>query len=736
MNDSRLPGFHELDISGRIETLRQRGYLSADDAERLRGGHHVLSSAAADRIIENVVGVFGLPFAVAPNFRVNDRDYIVPLVVEEPSIVAALSSAARLARNGGGFHATSEESLLAGQVYITGAADAPAALQAVQVEKQALVDFANDVHPRLVARGGGVRDLTVELLELPDGEPLIRVHLLVDTVDAMGANLVNTVCERVAPRIASLCEGDVALRILSNLADRAVVTARARFRTDDLGGRGFDGDAVRDGIVTANNIALADPYRAATHNKGVMNGIDALAIATGNDWRAIEAGAHSFAAANGQYRPLTQWTATSDGDLLGELSLPLKIGTVGGTLEANASAALGLAISGTGSAKELAELMAAVGLAQNFAALRALVGRGIQHGHMKLHARSLVAAVGAPDGVFEEVVSRLVDSGEVKRWKAQEILEDMTGTVGPRAAPNASAAGKVILFGEHAAVYGRHALALPIPNAVRVTVEPTETPTSLAIPNWGLAGKIDFDNPQGIDAAVALILRQLELLGKQFQITVDSDLPRGVGLGSSAAIAVALTRAICDVAGLTIDDERINAIAYECEKLAHGTPSGVDNAISTFALPMSFQNDGTLKMEPLTLTEVPPIVIACSNEVGLTSEQVAGVRARYERAPGLYDALFDEIDQISVAGVDLLQNGRYEELGLAMNVCHGLLNALEVSTPELERMVTLARAAGAAGAKLTGGGGGGSIVALCPGALDRVRAALREAGYRTLVLDS
>lgn len=736
MKDSRLAGFHKRDIAGRIELLRQQGFLSAGDAERLRDGRHVLSGVAADKIIENVVGVFGLPFAVAPNFRVNNRNYIVPLVVEEPSIVAALSSAARLARNSGGFHASSEESLLAGQVYVTGVANPAAALRAVQTEKTDLLDFANDVHPRLMARGGGVRDLDVELLELPGGAPLIRVHLMIETVDAMGANLVNTVCEAVAPKIASLCEGDVALRILSNLADRAIVTARVRYSTGDLGGKGLAGEAVRDAIVTANDIASADPYRAATHNKGVMNGIDALAIATGNDWRAIEAGAHSYAAASGRYRPLTQWTATRDGDLLGEISLPLKIGTVGGTLDANPSAALGLAISGTKSAPELAELMAAVGLAQNFAALRALVGLGIQHGHMKLHARSLVAAVGTPDDVFEEVVARLIDSGEVKRWKAQEILDDIQGNIGRLAAPTASAAGKVILFGEHAAVYGRHALALPIRNAVRVTVEPAKTFTSLTIPNWGISGKIDLGHPRGVDAVVELVLRQLELQTMNFTISVDSDLPRGVGLGSSAAIAVALTRAICDVVGLTINDDRVNAIAYECEKLAHGTPSGVDNTISTFAAPMLFQNDGTLKIEPVTLSEAPPIVIACSNKVGLTSEQVAGVRARYERAPALYGAIFDEIDQISVAGADLLQNGLYEELGLAMNVCHGLLNALEVSTPELESMVALARTAGAAGAKLTGGGGGGSIVALCPDALDRVRNALKEAGYRTLVLKS
>lgn len=734
MNDSRIAGLYKLNVAERIEALRQHGWLSPDDAERLRDGRQVLSSVAADKIIENVVGVFGLPFSIAPNFRVNDRDYMVPLVVEEPSIVAALSGAARLARNSGGFHASCDESLLAGQVHVTGVVNADVAVQVLQDEKLALLDAANDVHPRLSARGGGVRDLEVRRLELPDGAPLIRVHLLVDTVDAMGANLVNTICEAIAPTIARLCQGEVSLRILSNLADRSVVTASVSYKPADLSGNGFDGDVIRDAIVMANNIALADPHRAATHNKGIMNGVDALAIATGNDWRAIEAGAHSFAAASGKYLPLTQWTVNTNGDLLGEIAIPLKAGTVGGTLDANPAAALGLAITGTKSASELALLMAAVGLAQNFAALRALASSGIQQGHMKLHARSLAAAVGTPDEHFDDVVAKLIESGEVKRWKAEEILEQVAASTSRQKAPNATAAGKVILIGEHAAVYGRHALALPIPDAVSVVVEAAEATTSLAIPNWGISGKIDLNDPEGIAAAIALILEQLGITGADFSITVDSQLPRAMGLGSSAAIAVAVTKAICDVMQLSVGNERINEIAFECEKLAHGTPSGVDNTISTYAQPMLFCNDGTLRVEPLSLTEVPPIVIACSNEVGLTSEQVAGVRSRYDRAPQRYNALFDEIDEISLAGAELLQAQNYEELGLAMNVCHGLLNALQVSTPELERMVTLARRSGAAGAKLTGGGGGGSIVALCPGTMDSVQSALQHAGYRTLVL--
>ncbi|MBT8103837.1 MAG: hydroxymethylglutaryl-CoA reductase, degradative [Gammaproteobacteria bacterium] len=732
MNDSRIAGLYKLNVAERIDTLAREGWLTSADADRLRDGRQVLSSVAADKIIENVVGVFGLPFAIAPNFRVNDRDYIVPLVVEEPSIVAALSDAARRARGSGGFHASCDESLLAGQVYISGIAHADAAMEALRAAKQEVLDAANEVHPRLSARGGGVRDLEVRLFSLPDGTPLIRVHLWVDTADAMGANLVNTICEAVAPRIATLCQGDVSLRILSNLADRSIVTARVRYLPEDLTGSGFDGAAVRDAIVMASNIATVDPHRAATHNKGIMNGVDALAIATGNDWRAIEAGAHSFAAASGQYRPLTRWTAGTDGALLGEIAIPLKVGTVGGTLDANPAAALGLAVTGAKKATELASLMASVGLAQNFAALRALASSGIQQGHMKLHARSVAAAAGTPDEHFDAVVARLIDSGEIKDWKAEQILDEIRAKGSRQDAPNGTAAGKVILFGEHAAVYGRHALALPIPDAVRVYVEQAERTTSVAIPDWGISGDIDLENLHGVDAAINLILRQLDIPEACFSITVDTRLPRAMGLGSSAAIAVAVTRAICDVMQLPVTDERINAIVFECEKLAHGTPSGVDNTISTYAEPMLFCNDGALQSEALTLTEIPPLVIACSNELGLTSEQVAGVRSRYEQAPRRYEALFDEIDKISRSGAQLLQSRNYKALGLAMNVCHGLLNAIEVSTPELERMVTLARQAGAVGAKLTGGGGGGSIVALCPGTVDDVRTAMQQAGYRTL----
>ena len=712
MSDSRIKGLYKLSVTERIARLRELGWLSAEDAACLRGGYHVLAAQAADHMIENALGVFGMPFGVAPNFVVNGRECLVPLVVEEPSIVAGLSSAAAMARSQGGFKVEHDGSLLIGQVHITDVADADQAIAALEKTKPALLDAANAVHPRLSNRGGGVRDIELRLFELPDGKPLIAVHVLVDTCDAMGANLVNSICEAIGPDVAAACEGNVALRILSNLADRSLFTARVRY---DLP------DNVRDAIITANDIALVDPYRAATHNKGVMNGVDAVAIATGNDWRAIEAGAHAYAAMSGRYRSLTRWSAAANGDLLGEISLPLKVATVGGTLKSNPGAALGLAMTGANSAIELAELMAAVGLAQNFAALRALATSGIQAGHMKLHARSVVASAGTPDALFDEVVAKLIDSGEIKDWKAREILADMRSQAARTdeiaSGASGTAAGKVILLGEHGVVYGRHALALPIPDGVKVTVT--------------RASELSHDLPGEF---VDLLLNELGVDDRGWRISIDSQLPFGKGLGSSAAIAVAIARAFNNALQLGLDDEGVNAIAFASEKLAHGTPSGVDNTLATFSRPMLFRNAGGLQFESLGIDTPPPLIVAWGQETGRTTEQVAGVRKRREQSVAHFDYLFDEMDRLSQQGAALLQAAKWEELGALMNICHGLLNAIGVSTPDLERMVALARQSGAVGAKITGAGGGGSMVALCPGNASAVDAELRRAGYQTLVL--
>jgi len=432
-----------------------------------------------------------------------------------------------------------------------------------------------------------------------------------------------------------------------------------------------------------------------------MNGVDALAIATGNDWRAIEAGAHAYAAVSGQYSPLSTWSEGSGGDLVGELSMPIRVATVGGTLTTNAATGLAIRLSGVKSSQELAELMAAVGLAQNFAALRALATHGIQDGHMKLHARGTAPA------------------------RDQQPA--------PLAEPMGTAAGKVILLGEHAVVFGKHAVALPIADAVTASVAESNKGSFISIPQWGVAQAVT-DSVPGAAAAVQLILSELAIDNGAYSIDVRSTLPRAMGLGSSAALAVAVVRAFSRFLVLDLDDERVNSIAFACEKLAHGTPSGIDNSIATIGTPMLFSNAGTLKIDELALQETPPIVIALSSQPGLTLEQVAGVRSRHQRHRDHYDAIFDQMDALSLSGAAALQSADYEELGSLMNICHGLLNAIEVSTPEIESMVSLARTAGAAGAKLTGGGGGGSVVALCPGTVSDVVSAFAAAGYETLSL--
>jgi hydroxymethylglutaryl-CoA reductase len=702
VSESRISGLHRLSVTRRIDELQRLGYLSAADATSLRNGRHVLSPVTADRVIENVIGVFSLPFAIAPNFIVNGHDYIVPMVVEEPSIVAGTSFAAQLARASGGVSSECRESLLAGQVHVTGIDDVEAALAAVSREAPGILELSNSVHPRLLERGGGVREVETHLLELGDGSAAIAVHLLVDTCDAMGANLVNTICEAVSPRIAELCGGRAALRILTNLTDRSLVTARVRFDLSRLAASGFDAETVRDRIVLASDIAAADPYRAATHNKGIMNGVDAVAIATGNDWRAIEAGAHAYAAASGRYRPLATWSTDADGDLVGDMTIPMKVGIVGGTTQANEAAALGLRITGVQSATELAELLAAVGLLQNFAALRALATSGIQAGHMKLHARK----------------------ESLKTTPAETELDP---------AFSAQAAGKVILLGEHAVVYGKHALALPISGAVSAAVEPNPSGTTILIPEWDVDMAVTADNESGISAAIMLIMRELKI-DDPHSIRMHTLLPRAMGLGSSAALAVAIVRAFDAERNLGLGDDAVNAIAFKCEELAHGTPSGIDNTIATFDRPMLFQKGAELEVDTLQLQEVPPIVIACSHTSGLTVEQVAGVRKRFDGNTTHYESIFEEIDSLSREGAQALAAADYDRLGGFMNICHGLLSAIEVSTAELESMVSLARESGAVGAKLTGSGGGGSIVALCPGKVAEVRAAFAASGYRTLLL--
>jgi hydroxymethylglutaryl-CoA reductase len=449
--------------------------------------------------------------------------------------------------------------------------------------------------------------------------------------------------------------------------------------------------------------------------------------------------------------------------------MPVKVGIVGGSQSSNPSAATGLRITGAKSAQELAEIMGAVGLAQNFAALRALVTDGIQKGHMSLHARSVAAAAGTPEEIFDQVVAGMVESGDVKPWKAKELInslqisnddttkipvlkmsesvppgmfvppvEGAAENVSQSQVPDGVAAGKVILLGEHAAVYDRHVLALPLAAAVSVRLVETESGIRLLIPDWNVEQQLDPDAPVrgGPAAVLALIRRYFGVSERGYDILVRSRIPLAAGLGFSAALAVATIRAFDKIAGKGMSNVEVEKLALQCEKISHGTPSGIDNNIATFAQPVLFSKGTRSRTKPITLSEVPPLVVASSGVKATTIEQVAGVRERFDKNRELYTTIFDEIGEISIAGAVALRECDYEQLGAMMNVCQGFLNAIEVSTPELEKMIAIARENGAIGAKLTGAGGGGSIVALCPDKVSDVTQVLDAAGYEIIRMET
>jgi hydroxymethylglutaryl-CoA reductase len=420
LHGSRIEGFHRLE---RAERLRQLAAASGLDEMELAelGDAAPLSLEAAEHMIENAVGVVGLPLGVALNFVINGRERLVPMAIEEPSVIAAASHAARLARDAGGFFAEATAPLMIAQIQLVDVPDLAAASQRLQGATLQLLATANAVHPNMLRRGAGARRIDVRPLPDTPCGPMLIVHLVADVGDAMGANAVNSMAEALSPLIEELTGGRALLRILSNLADQRLARARVRIPFTCLDTATFRGADVARRMEQAWAFAAADPYRAATHNKGVMNGIDAVAMATGQDWRGVEAGAHAYAARHGHYGPLTEWRVHRDA-LLGSIELPLAVGIVGGNLECNRRARFAVRLLGIDSARELAAVMAAVGLAQNFAAMRALVTDGIQRGHMALHARGLAVAAGAPEELVEQVVERLIAGGEIKLTKAREIL--------------------------------------------------------------------------------------------------------------------------------------------------------------------------------------------------------------------------------------------------------------------------------------------------------------------------
>ena len=420
---SRIPGFYKRPMEERLKLVAEWAELSEDEVNILRnlGG---LDSQIADAMIENVVGGMTFPFAVATNFRINGKDYLIPMVIEESSVVAAASNAAKMLREGGGITAKAGPQLMISQVHLV-KVDAPQ-YKAFKIleHKEELLDHANQQDPVLIKLGGGARDLEVRVVNTRRG-PAIIVHLIVDVLDAMGANAVNTMAEAIAPILEKITGGEARLRIISNNAVYRIVRAWARTPPEAVGGRD-----VAEKIADASALAEADPYRAVTHNKGIMNGIIAVALATAQDHRAIEAGAHAYAARSGTYKPLAVWDVDKEGYLVGALEMPLQVGIIGGAVKVHPTARIALKILGVKKARELMEIMAAVGLAQNLAAIRALVTEGIQRGHMKLHAKNLAIMAGATGELIDKVAEEMVKEGRVRFDRAKELVEKLGGKTG------------------------------------------------------------------------------------------------------------------------------------------------------------------------------------------------------------------------------------------------------------------------------------------------------------------
>ncbi|WP_085993615.1 hydroxymethylglutaryl-CoA reductase, degradative [Oceanobacillus senegalensis] len=426
METSRIPGFYNMTVEERIEMLKELHSSSDKDLNNIKR-HVPLSTEMADKMIENVIGTFQLPLGLGLNFLINGKDYAVPMAIEEASVVASASHIAKIVREAGGFTTKATERVMIGQIQVVGCPDFHEAKEAIINQKELLLEAANNAYPSIVKRGGGAEDIDVRILN-EDTESkynqMLILHVYINTCDAMGANIINTMVESIAPIVEELSNGKVYLRILSNYADRCLAKASCVIPPKYLKTGAYSGEEVRDGVIHAYEFAASDPYRAVTHNKGIMNGIDPVVIATGNDWRAVEAGAHAYAARDGQYSSMTIWSKDEYGNLVGELELPMSIGTVGGATRVHPLAKFSLDLLNISTAKELAQVIVAVGLAQNLGALKALATDGIQKGHMALHSRSVAIAAGATGEMIDIIAEQLIKEKQIRVGKAKELVEE------------------------------------------------------------------------------------------------------------------------------------------------------------------------------------------------------------------------------------------------------------------------------------------------------------------------
>lgn len=428
MDARYLNKFYKKSLEARIEALQNADAISAEDYESLKNDALALPAEVAERMIENVITTYELPFGIAMNFTINGQERLIPMVTEEPSVIAAASNSGKIISQSGGFQTKMDTRLLIGQVVLKNVPDVQIAQEALGEMEAEILNLANAAYPSILKYGGGARKVEPRILPADKeyGSPtFLVVHLAVDTGEAMGANIVNTMVEGIAPYLEEITGGESLMNILSNFATESLVTAACSINPQLLATKTMSGEDVRDRIIEATQLALVDPYRAVTHNKGAMNGIDAVLVATGNDWRAVEAGAHAYAAISRQYRSLTKWTQAKNGFLQGEITLPISVGSVGGTLSIHPTAQFAYRLLGEPDAVELSQILAAVGLAQNLAAVRALVTVGIQHGHMGLQARSLAIRVGATGENIDKVAEKLQAAEHMNSDTAKQILDEL-----------------------------------------------------------------------------------------------------------------------------------------------------------------------------------------------------------------------------------------------------------------------------------------------------------------------
>ncbi len=721
LRTSRIPGFYRLSVEQRLAFLAHSFNLTDEQVSQLRNGN-ALRIEHAVNMVENAVGVLGLPLGLGLNFLVDGREYLVPMAIEEASIIAAASKAALMIRKGGGFRTETSDPVMIGQVQILDLKDPEDAARRLLDSKREIIERANLANPRMVQRGGGVFDIEPRIIDGGEGfGKMIALHLLFNVCEAMGANAVNYACEAVGSMVENITGGRVNLRILSNLADRRMAKAEFVLPVEYLATKELSGWEVAQRMVEANRFAEVDTYRAATHNKGIFNGICAAALALGQDWRAIEAGGHAYAAKDGRYKALTSYWV-SKGNLHGKIELPLQVGIVGGATSAHPGVKILMTISGVDTSRQLAGLLAAVGLGQNFSAILALSTVGIQKGHMALHARSVAISVGVPPEDIDDIAQEMIKRGQVKIEVAEEIYRNIKQKPKMKKENDelpveTFAPGKVVLFGEHATVYNYPGISAAIDIGLKMRVNYDPDGPRFLHPDFKQVFPVpESDNDiRMFSKAVYEALEMYGLQKEQIGIQIESELVPGMGLGSSAAFSVALCSSLRRYRHIE-SKKRWNSDLFEevqkLESIFHGHPSGMDAATILSGGVLWFRKGPPREFLPIQMPS-PMSGIICLVEPGArTIELVQRVKRRREMHRKYIDNILEDIGNLTVDAGIALGTGDCVEAGRLMFRNHELLARLGVSTKALDRAVELLLDYGVLGAKLTGSGGGGAVIAI------------------------